>query len=60
MAQAGLASSNGEARRLVQQQAVSIDGERVDDPQLEIDLAVRAPFVVKVGKRRFVRIMWKG
>ena len=60
MAQAGLAASNGEARRLIQQQAVSIDGERVDDPQLEIDLAARAPFVMKVGKRRFMRIVWQG
>jgi tyrosyl-tRNA synthetase len=57
IAQAGLAQSNGEARRLIQQQAVSIDGERVDDPQLEIDLSARAPFVIKVGKRRFMRIV---
>jgi tyrosyl-tRNA synthetase len=57
IAQAGLAQSNGEARRLIQQQAVSIDGERVDDPHFEIDLSERAPFVIKVGKRRFMRIV---
>jgi tyrosyl-tRNA synthetase len=51
-----LTSSNGEARRLIQQNAVSIDGEKVTDPALSIDLRARAPFVVKVGKRRFVRV----
>jgi tyrosyl-tRNA synthetase len=57
MRDAGLVASNGEARRLVQQGAVSIDGERVDDPTLRIDLASRAPFVIKAGKRRFVRVV---
>ncbi len=60
LSQAGLAQSNSEARRLVRQNAVSIDGERVTDPFLEIDLSRRAPFVVKVGKRRFARIVWNG
>ena len=60
MTEAGLTQSNGEARRMVQQNAVSIDGEKVDDPGLEIDLSQRAPFVIKVGKRRFARIEWEG
>ncbi|MEZ4698957.1 MAG: tyrosine--tRNA ligase [Rhodothermales bacterium] len=60
IAAAGMAASNGEARRLIQQQAVSIDGARVDDPALEVDLAAAAPFVLKVGKRRFVRVVWNG
>lgn len=58
--QAGLAPSKNEARRLVRQHAVSIDGERVTDEHLTIDLAQRAPFVLKVGKRRFARIIWDG
>ena len=58
LTQAGLTESNGAARRMVQQQAVSIDGEKVSDFRLEIDLSARAPFVVKVGKRRFARIVW--
>ena len=57
---AGLTSSNSDARRMVQQSAVTIDGEKVTDPTLEIDLDARAPFVVKVGKRRFARIVWNG
>ena len=60
MTEAGLTKSNGEARRMVQQNAVSIDGEKVGDPSLEIDLAERAPFVIKVGKRRFARVEWDG
>ncbi|MFQ5568543.1 MAG: tyrosine--tRNA ligase [Rhodothermales bacterium] len=60
MSQAGLAQSNGEARRLVQQKAVSIDGDKITDPRLDIDLRERVPFVIKVGKRRFARIEWDG
>jgi tyrosyl-tRNA synthetase len=52
---ADLAASNAEARRLIQQGAVSIDGERADDPLRE--LAPRPePYLFKVGKRRFARI----
>ncbi len=58
LTQAGLTASNGEARRMVQQGAVTIDGVRIADPMERIDLAARAPFVVKVGKRRFARIVW--
>lgn len=55
MRSANLTSSNGEGRRLVQQGAVSIDGEKVDDPTLTVSLA-DGPRVLKVGKRRFARI----
>jgi tyrosyl-tRNA synthetase len=58
MRQVGFAGSNGEARRFVKQNAVSIDGDKVTDAALEIDLAERAPFVLKVGKRRYARIVW--
>ena len=56
LTQAGLASSNNEARRLIQQGAVSIDGERGSDPFLELT-ARQEPYVFKVGKRRFARIL---
>ncbi|HSG41446.1 MAG TPA: tyrosine--tRNA ligase [Thermoanaerobaculia bacterium] len=52
---AELAPSNGEARRLIQQGALTIDGERAEDPFRE--LAPRPePYLFKVGKRRFARI----
>lgn len=52
---AGLAPSNGEARRLIQQGAVSLDGERADDPAREIQPRPE-PYLFKVGKRRFARV----
>ncbi len=56
MRQAGFVQSNGEARRLIQQNAVSIDDEKVTDPFADVDLAA-APLVLKVGKRRFGRVV---
>ena len=55
LAQTGLAASNNEARRLVQQGAVKIDGERSSDPFAELT-ARQEPYVFKVGKRRFAKI----
>ncbi|MEX1055628.1 MAG: tyrosine--tRNA ligase [Rhodothermales bacterium] len=60
MSQAGLTPSNAEGRRLIKQNAVWIEGERVDDPGFQIDLMTSTPFVIKVGKRRFARIVWNG
>lgn len=54
---AGLTPSNAAARRLVEQGGVSIDGEKVTDSRLIVDLDAQIPFLIKVGKRRFVRII---
>lgn len=51
---AGFASSNGEARRLVSQGAVTLDGERVSDCDQHVD--IKDGRILKVGKRRFGRI----
>lgn len=49
----GLAASNSEARRLVQQGGVRLDGEQLDQPQ-----AVFPHYgVLRVGKRKFVRVV---
>jgi tyrosyl-tRNA synthetase len=56
---AELAPSNGEARRLIEQKAVSIDGERAEDPFLELPPRPE-PYLFKVGKRRFARIRLTG
>ncbi len=55
LGEADLAASNREATRLVRQGAVSIDGEKADDPFLEVEPRAR-PYLIKVGKRRFVRV----
>jgi len=51
---AGLTASNGEARRLVQNRGLRLDGEVVEDPQLRVDLT--EPRVLQRGKDRFVRV----
>ena len=50
----GLASSKGEARRLVKGGGVYIDNNKVESEDFELSLPCDC--VVKVGKRRFVRI----
>jgi len=51
---AGLAPSNSEARRLVKQGAVSIDGEKISDSPEGVEIADGQ--ILKVGKRRFAKI----
>lgn len=54
---AGWATSNGEARRLVQGGGIRIDGEQVAADALEIDPARLSGVVIQSGKRRFARIV---
>jgi tyrosyl-tRNA synthetase len=51
---AGLTPSKSQARRLIAQGGVRIDGYKIDD--VGSTIAVREDMVVQVGKRRFVRI----
>ena len=51
---AGLASSLSEAKRLLAQGAVVVDGERISDPEAVFPLGIGR--LVKVGKRRFARV----
>jgi tyrosyl-tRNA synthetase len=53
----GLASSVAEARRLIAQGAVRVNGDRVNDPNFSVDLTEAGREVVlQVGKLRFVRV----
>ncbi|HEY2773644.1 MAG TPA: tyrosine--tRNA ligase [Candidatus Binatia bacterium] len=54
----GLASSKGEARRLVEQGAVRIDGERIADPVAEVPAS--GTRLIEVGKRRILRVKFAG
>ena len=57
MVKAGLASTNGEARRLVQQGGISVDDAKVTDPQTSFDeAALGAGIVVKKGKKVFHKV----
>ncbi len=56
-----LAKSRSEADRLIAQGAVSIDGKRIDivaDPDIiKYGVALKSGSLIKVGKRRFIRIV---
>ena len=49
----GMVKSPSEARRLIGQNAVSVDGEKITDA--EHNLPARGELLLKVGKRRFCR-----
>jgi tyrosyl-tRNA synthetase len=53
LVQAKLAASNGEATRKIKEGAVSIEGQKVADPQTQI--TVEKPIVLKLG-RKFARV----
>jgi tyrosyl-tRNA synthetase len=50
-------ASGGEARRLLQQGGVRIDGDPIPTGTLELDPSELAGRVLQVGKRRFLRIV---
>lgn len=53
--EAELAPSKSQARRLIDQNAVRLDDETLSDPYLVIEL--EQPAVLRVGKRRFLRLL---
>ena len=57
LVKAGLASSNGEARRLVQQGGISIDDVKKTNPQELIEIT--EPIVVRKGKKVFRKVVVK-
>ena len=61
LVKAGLAPSNGEARRNVEQGGVSVDGEKITDVKAQIakDSIGEDGIVLKRGKKKFMRIVVK-
>ncbi|HEY1080030.1 MAG TPA: tyrosine--tRNA ligase [Bdellovibrio sp.] len=57
MTKAALVASNGEGTRLIQGGGVQIDGEKVSDPRLKVDLKSGESFVLRAGKKKFVKIV---
>jgi len=55
MVECGGATTNSEARRLIEGGGVQLDGQKVSDPMLRI--LVDKPMLLKVGKRFFVRLV---
>ena len=52
-----LAPSRSEAERLMKQGGVEIDGVRADDVKKEIDLSKAGEFLLRAGKKKFVRVV---
>ena len=53
----GLAASRSEADRLVKQGGVEMDGVRVSDVKCEVELAKARTFLLRAGKKKFLRIV---
>jgi len=49
--------SRGEAKRLIRQGGVYIDGQRVEDIDARLDLSSSGEHVLKIGKRRFYKLV---
>jgi len=54
LADAKVCASTSEAKRLIKQGAVTVDGKKVSDENLE--LAGNQDYLIKVGKKRFLKI----
>src|SRR3974390_2272520 len=52
-----LVSSRSEAERLIKQRGVEIDEACVGDPRKEIDLSQPIQFLLRAGKKKFVRVV---
>jgi tyrosyl-tRNA synthetase len=52
---ANLVKSRGEARRLIEQGALRIDGEKIVDQKLNISFSEEA--ILRLGRKRFLKIM---
>ena len=60
MVAAGLSASKGEARRLIQQGGVMLDGEKVTDPQLTVSSEqLQKGIILKKGKKVYQRVILK-
>lgn len=57
LSEGGLVASASEARRMIDQGAVRIDGEAVDSGTYEVDVEKVSGAVVQVGKRKYLRVL---
>jgi tyrosyl-tRNA synthetase len=56
LVEAGLAASNSEARRLLNQGGVKVDGELATDAFAKLKATPHTCYLIQIGKRRFARI----
>ncbi len=53
---AGLAASGNEARRLIRQGGIEIEGEKATDPALMVKLAAGETKLIRAGKKKFLKL----
>lgn len=53
----GMIPSSSEARRLILQGGVSLDGNKITDPQFEFQSVPGSEYILKMGKRKFIRLV---
>jgi len=53
----GLAPSKSEAERLIKQGGAEIDGQRVEDFRKDVDLTQPKEFLLRAGKKKFLRVV---
>ncbi len=56
LVEAGLVSSTSDGRRMIQQNAVTLDGEKITDQTAKVH--ARGEVLLKVGKRRFCKVLF--
>lgn len=57
MTQLGITQTNSEASRLIEGGGVSIDSEKVSNAKLRIDLEPGKEFILKAGKKKFLKVI---
>ena len=57
MTQLGITQTNSEATRLIEGGGVSIDSEKVSNAKLRIDLEPGKEFILKAGKKKFLKVI---
>ena len=56
LAQGGLVGSKSDARRLVQQGGVRVDGQTVSSNEYQVAAVEGREVVIQAGKRKFLRV----
>ncbi len=56
LAEAGMVKGTGEGRRMIKQNAVSLDGEKITDQ--DHNVVVQGEVLLKVGKRKFCKVFF--
>ncbi|MBL7557051.1 MAG: tyrosine--tRNA ligase [Bdellovibrionaceae bacterium] len=57
MTHLGITQTNSEASRLIEGGGVSIDSEKVSNAKLRIDLDAGKEFILKAGKKKFLKVI---